>query len=299
VAQRARYVERASSEEERSLPLSEAGDDVPYMSLLLVPTAAGTPPANGRRGCVAVVGLGPAGPDWLTPEAQAELAAAEVLVGYAPYLDRVPQRLGQRRSASDNRVEAQRAREALKLAADGARVAVVSSGDPGIFAMATAVLEALDEDGEGTLADIEVRVVPGLSAMQAAAARVGAPLGHDFCVISLSDQLKPWAVIERRLAAAAQADFALALYNPASRSRREQLERAREVLLAHRAPDTPVVVARAVGSDEESVTVTTLAQLQTEVVDMRTLLIVGSSTTRVVRTAAGQPRVYTPRHYPG
>ena len=162
---------------------------------------------------------------------------------------------------SDNRVEAERARAALELAAGGERVAVVSSGDPGIFAMAAAVLEALDEDGGG----VEVRVVPGLSAMQAAAARVGAPLGHDFCVLSLSDQLKPWDVIERRLDAAGAADLALALYNPASRTRREQLERARSVLLRHRAPDTPVVVARAVGSGEEAVTVTTLGGLDAAV----------------------------------
>jgi precorrin-2 C20-methyltransferase/precorrin-3B C17-methyltransferase len=202
-------------------------------------------------------------------------------------------RHGQRRHASDNRVEAERARAALELAAGGARVAVVSSGDPGIFAMATAVLEAVDES-DGAFAGVDVRVVPGLSAMQAAAARVGAPLGHDFAVVSLSDQLKPWEAIERRLDAAGAADLALALYNPASKTRREQLDRAREVLLRHRAPETPVVVARAVGSEDEAVTVTTLRELDTGIVDMRTLLIVGSSTTRV--TAGG--RVYTPRRYP-
>jgi precorrin-2 C20-methyltransferase/precorrin-3B C17-methyltransferase len=297
VADRAQYVERASCAEQRTAPLREAGSDVPYMSLVLVPTTAGVPPRDGRPGRVAVVGLGPAGPDWLTPEAQAELAGAEELVGYGPYLARVPERPGQRRHASDNRVEAQRAREALDLAAGGARVAVVSSGDPGIFAMATAVLEVLDEEAE-RLNGLEVRVVPGLSAMQAAASRVGAPLGHDFCVVSLSDQLKPWAVIERRLDAAGAADLALALYNPASRTRREQLDRARAVLLRHRAPSTPVVVARAVGSAEERVDVTTLGDLDPAVVDMRTLLIVGSSTTRVLAGPAG-PRVYTPRRYPG
>jgi precorrin-2 C20-methyltransferase/precorrin-3B C17-methyltransferase len=297
VAGRARYVERASWPEQRTAPLRETDGDVPYMSLVLVPTAAGAPRRNGRPGRVAVVGLGPAGPDWLTPEAQAELAGAEELVGYGPYLARVPERPGQRRHASDNRVESQRAREALDLAAGGAQVAVVSSGDPGIFAMATAVLEVLDEEAE-RLGGLEVRVVPGLSAMQAAAARVGAPLGHDFCVVSLSDQRKPWAVIERRLDAAGAADLALALYNPASRTRRAQLDRAREVLLRHRAPATPVVVARAVGSAEERVDVTTLGALDPGVVDMRTLLIVGSSTTRVVAGPAG-PRVYTPRSYPG
>ena len=164
--------------------------------------------------------------------------------------------------------------------------------------MAAAVLEALDED-DGALAGVDVRVVPGLSAMQAAAARVGAPLGHDFCVLSLSDQLKPWEVVERRLDAAGAADLVLALYNPASRTRREQLARAFEVLRRHRAPDTPVVVARAVGAPEETVTVTTLGELDLDAVDMRTLLIVGSSTTRVIAGAAGAPpRVYTPRRYP-
>jgi precorrin-2 C20-methyltransferase/precorrin-3B C17-methyltransferase len=177
-------------------------------------------------------------------------------------------------------------------------VAVVSSGDPGIFAMATAVLEVLDS-GDERLAAVDVAVVPGLSAMQAAASRVGAPLGHDFCVISLSDQRKPWTVIERRLEAAGEADLALALYNPASRTRREQLVRAIEVLRRHRRPATPVVVARAVGSAEERVDVTTLGDLDPGVVDMRTLLIVGSSTTRVVAGGNGPPRVYTPRSYPG
>jgi precorrin-2 C20-methyltransferase/precorrin-3B C17-methyltransferase len=287
------YVERASSEAERVAPLKEAGEKVPYMSLVLVPSAE---PAerNGQPGRVSVVGLGPAGPEWLTPEAQAELAAAEELVGYQTYLARVPERRGQRRHASDNRVETDRARHALELAAAGARVAVVSSGDPGIFAMAAAVLEVVD--GDTAFADVELRMVPGLSAMQAAAARVGAPLGHDFCVISLSDQLKPWEAVERRLDAAGAADFVLALYNPASKSRREQLARAIEVLRRHRQEATPVIVARAVGAPEESISVTTLGELDLDVVDMRTLLIVGSSTTRVI--AGPTPRVYTPRSYP-
>lgn len=293
------YVERASTPEQRTAPLREIEGEVPYMSLVLVPTANGSAPSDGRprRGAVAVVGLGPAGPEWITPEARAELAEAEHLVGYGAYLARVPARSGQERHPSDNRVEAERARHALELAAGGARVAVVSSGDPGIFAMATAVLEQLEEGG-AEFADLDVRVVPGLSAMQAAAARVGAPLGHDFCAISLSDQLKPWEVVERRLEAAGAADLVLALYNPASHTRREQLERARTVLLAHRAPDTPVVVARAVGSAEESIAVTTLSALEVDRVDMRTLLIVGSSTTRVTDAGSGHPRVYTPRRYP-
>jgi precorrin-2 C20-methyltransferase / precorrin-3B C17-methyltransferase len=299
VAERSVYVERASAEDQRVAALEEVDGDVPYMSLVLVPTRRQVGPARANgRGSLAVVGLGPAGAQWLTPEASAVLAASDELVGYGPYLDRVPHRPGQRRHRSDNRVELDRARHALALAADGARVAVVSSGDPGIFAMATAVLEALDGADE-RLSGVELCVVPGLSAMQAAAARVGAPLGHDFCVISLSDQLKPWPVIERRLEAAADADLALALYNPASPTRREQLERAIEVLLRHREPGTPVVVARAVGTDEERVDVTTLDDLDANVVDMRTLLIVGSSQTRVFPNGGGPPRVYTPRRYPG
>ena len=308
VAERAIYVERASSDAERVAQLADVEGSVPYMSLVLVPTAArpGEEAADARgagagaHGSLAVVGLGPAGPEWLTPEARAELAAAEHVVGYAPYVARVPERPGQRRHASDNRVELERARHALELAAGGARVAVVSSGDPGIFAMASAVMEALEEDPAH--AHVDVRVIPGLSAMQAAAARVGAPLGHDFCVLSLSDQLKAWETIERRLDAAGAGDFALALYNPASKTRREHLPRVRELLLRHRAPDTPVVVARAVGAPEETVTVTTLGALDLDAIDMRTLLIVGSSTTRVLASGngarGGRVLLYTPRRYP-
>ncbi len=298
------YVERASRTDERVAALDDVEGEVPYMALVLVPTARHAPApqravaaATDARGRLSVVGLGPAGPDWLTPEASAALAAADELVGYGPYLDRVPPRAGQRRHSSDNRVEMDRARHALALAAGGASVAVVSSGDPGIFAMATAVLEAV-ESGNGEYADVDLRVVPGLSAMHAAAARVGAPLGHDFAVISLSDQRKPWSIIERRLDAAGAADFALALYNPASRARREQLERAREVLLRHRSADCPVVVARDVGGAGEAVAVTTLGGFDAERVDMRTLLVVGSTTTRVISGPGGRELVYTPRSYP-
>ena len=293
VLERGIYVERASSDRERIAPLAEIDEKVPYMSLILVPAVpAGGAPHNGRSGRVSVVGLGPAGPEWLTAEAQAELQEAEVLIGYETYLNRVAERRGQERHATDNRVELDRARHALALAADGRRVAVVSSGDPGIFAMAAAVLEAVEADGRD---DVELRVVPGLSAMQAAAARVGAPLGHDFCVLSLSDQLKPWPVVEDRLEAAGRADLVLALYNPASKTRRDHLVQAIEVLRRHRSDSTPVVVARAVGAPDEAIAVTTLGDLDPAVVDMRTLLIVGSSTTR---TIPGSARVYTPRSYP-
>ena len=295
ITQRGVYVERASSPRQRIAALNEVEGKVPYMSLVLVPSASRARRRSGDTGRLTVVGLGPAGPEWLTPEARAAIAAADELVGYHSYLNRVPARRGQARHASDNRVEADRARHALELASAGSHVAVVSSGDPGIFAMAAAVLEEY-ERGNGQYTGVELQVIPGLSAMQAAAARVGAPLGHDFCVLSLSDILKPWEIVERRLRAAGEADLVLALYNPASRTRRDQLERALELLRQHRAPGTPVVVARAVGSESESVTVTTLDALEPAAVDMRTLLIVGSSTTRVL---GGQvPRVYTPRSYP-
>jgi precorrin-2 C20-methyltransferase/precorrin-3B C17-methyltransferase len=282
------YVERASSEQERVRPLAEVNEPVPYMSLVLVP-ACGAPMHRGRgHGKVTVVGLGPAGPQWMTPEATAALSGAEVLIGYETYLARVPSRPGQVRFGTDNRVEAERARHALDLAAAGSAVAVVSSGDPGIFAMASAVIEEA-----GAYPGVEVQVVPGLSAMQAVAARVGAPLGHDFAVISLSDQLKPADVVDTRLAAAAGADLVLALYNPASRTRREGLARAVEVISAVRTAQTPVVVARAVGTAEERITLTSLGELDQSQVDMRTLLIIGSSQT-VIRGG----HVFTPRHYP-
>ncbi|MFB9247022.1 precorrin-2 C(20)-methyltransferase [Sphaerisporangium melleum] len=250
--------------------------------------------AGGGRGEVVVVGLGPGGRAWLTPEAQDALATADDLVGYGPYLDRVPPNPRQRRHASDNRVEAERAAHALELAAAGSRVAVVSSGDPGVFAMASAVLEVAGAD---RFAGVPVRVVPGLTAAQAVAARAGAPLGHDYCVVSLSDRLKPWEVIAGRLTAAARADLVLAIYNPASRARTWQVTAARDLLLEHRAPDTPVVIGRDAGRPGESLRVTTLAKLDPAHVDMRCLLIVGSSTTRVVERH-GRPVVFTPRRYP-
>ncbi|MEU4223639.1 precorrin-2 C(20)-methyltransferase [Nonomuraea sp. NPDC026600] len=289
------YVERATMGAERVAPLKDVDpSDVPYFSLALLTSPAErtfvpTPAPAEVAGEVTVVGLGPAGRPWLTPEAQEALAAATDLVGYGPYVDRVAPNPRQRRHRTDNRVEAERARHALDLAREGARVAVVSSGDPGVFAMASAVLEAAAD-----FPDVPVRVVPGLTAAQAVASRVGAPLGHDYCVLSLSDLLKPWEVVAERLAAAARADLVLALYNPASRSRTWQLAAARDVLLEHRDAATPVVVGRDVGGAHESVTVTTLGELDPARVDMRCLLIVGSSTTRVTKSGT----VYTPRRYP-
>ncbi|WP_433715645.1 precorrin-3B C(17)-methyltransferase [Nocardia sp. CA-084685] len=244
-------------------------------------------------GEVVVVGLGPGSPDWTTPEVERALAEATDLVGYTTYINRVPSRPGQRRHASDNRVESERAAMALDLAKHGAKVVVVSSGDPGVFAMAAAVLE---ESADPHWQGVPVRVLPGLTAANAVASRVGAPLGHDYAMISLSDRLKPWEVVAQRLSAVAAADMAIAIYNPASSQRTWQVAAMREVLLEHRKPDTPVVLARDVGGPTESVRVVTLAELDPAEVDMRTLLIIGASTTAVIESDHGI-RVYTSRRY--
>jgi precorrin-2 C20-methyltransferase / precorrin-3B C17-methyltransferase len=299
VLERARYIERATMEGERIVPLADVDPaTVPYFSLIVVPgrDVVPEPAGAGAIGDVTVVGLGPGAPEWISPQAQRALAAATDLVGYQPYLDRVPPQPGQARHGSDNRVEIERARHALALAASGRRVCVVSSGDPGIFAMATAVMEAV-ENGEPEWRALDMRIVPGISAMQAAAARAGAPLGHDFCVLSLSDRLKPWPVIAARLEAAASADLALALYNPVSSQRVWQLSEARSILLRHRGPDTPVVVARDLGGPEESVRIESLGDFDAARVDMRTILLIGASTTRTFRGAGGRTFVYTPRSY--
>ncbi|MEV4741650.1 precorrin-2 C(20)-methyltransferase [Streptomyces sp. NPDC049555] len=293
----ARYVERATMPGERTGRLADVDpQSVPYFSVAVLPSRVDAPPvADG--GEVVVVGLGPAGPQWLTPEARGALAAAQDIVGYSTYVDRVPVRPGQQRHASDNKVESERAEFALDLARQGRRVAVVSSGDPGVFAMATAVLEVACE---GPYRDVPVRVVPGMTAAHAAASRAGAPLGHDYAVVSLSDRLKPWEVIAGRLHAAAAADLVLALYNPGSRSRVWQVGKARDLLLEHRAPDTPVVMARDVGGPTERIRIVSLGELDPAEVDMRTLLIVGSTQTRRVRRGADgtEEIVWTPRRYP-
>ncbi|EPJ40995.1 putative Cobalamin biosynthesis protein CobIJ [Streptomyces afghaniensis 772] len=293
----ARYVERATMAGERLAELADVdAESVPYFSVAVLPSRVDAErPENPERGEVVVVGTGPAGPLWLTPETRGALAAADDLVGYTTYLDRVPRRPGQVRHGSDNRVESERAEFALDLARRGRRVAVVSGGDPGVFAMATAVLEVASQED---YADVPVRVLPGVTAANAAAARAGAPLGHDYAAISLSDRLKPWEVIAERLHAAASADLVLALYNPGSRSRTWQVGKARELLLEHRAPDTPVVVARDVGGTGERVRIVRLADLDPAEVDMRTILLVGSSQTRAVRRGDGEEIVWTPRRYP-
>jgi precorrin-2 C20-methyltransferase/precorrin-3B C17-methyltransferase len=293
------YVERASRAEQRIAAVTDVDpESVPYMAIVIVPGAEArrqpvvAGPAAETTGRVDVVGLGPGGRDWLTPQAQAALAAADHLVGYGPYLDRVPPNPRQQRHASDNKVESERAEFALDLARRGHRVAVVSSGDPGVFAMASAVIEVAAEQ---RYADVPVTVIPGLTAAQAVASQAGAPLGHDYAVISLSDRLKPWSVVAARLEAAASADLVVAIYNPASKSRRTQLADARELLLRYRAAATPVVVGRAVGSPDQQVTITTLGELDVATIDMRCLLIIGSSQTQFVEATG---RVFTPRRYP-
>jgi precorrin-2 C20-methyltransferase/precorrin-3B C17-methyltransferase len=310
------YVERASQPEERWLPVADVDpSSVPYFSLIVVPGDTAPAPAaarlrqelpavesvevtrggvstgstSGDTGEVLVVGLGP-GPDgWLTPEVSSALAEVGHVVGYAPYVNRVPQREGLQRHASGNTVEVDRARHALDLAIAGERVAVVSGGDAGVFGMASAVFEAAED---AAYAGVRIRVLPGVSAVQAVAARAGAPVGADFAVMSLSDRLKPWSVVEDRLRAVAAADLVLAIYNPASRSRTEQIGLARDVLLEQRKPDTVVIVGRDVGRAEESLTVTTLGDLDPASIDMKCLVIVGASSTRV--TGTGQ--VWTPRY---
>lgn len=247
-------------------------------------------------GSLAIIGLGPGEARYLTPSALAALEAASDLVGYGPYLDRVPARAGQIKHASDNRVEVERARHALMLAAEGKAVAVVSGGDPGVFAMAAAVFEAL-EAGEPSWRKLQITVEPGITAMLAAAAKAGAPLGGDFCAISLSDNLKPWEIVTARLTAALSADFVICFYNPISKARPWQLGKALELAATIRAAETPVIFARAVGRPDESLRVLTLAEAiaAAETADMATLVMIGASATRLIAREGGNPIVYTPR----
>lgn len=252
---------------------------------------------TSRKGYLRIVGLGPGAEAWITPEASTLIAEASDLIGYAPYLERCPNKPGQRRHASGNRVEIARARLALELAGQDRRVVVVSGGDPGVFAMAAAVFEAI-EFGDPSWREIDIAVCPGVSAMQAAAARIGAPLGQDFCAISLSDNLKPWPLVERRLKAAAEGDFVIALYNPASSARPNQILAAFELLRRHRDAETAVVFARAVGRDNEDIEITTLKSADPRRADMSTLVIIGSSQTRAILRDHAAPFIYTPRGAP-
>ena len=258
------------------------------------------PSAKGRaRGSLAVVGIGPGSNGWRSPEVTRLVERATDLVGYSLYLDLLGP-LAERRTRHDFALgrEEDRVRHAMELAGEGRDVALVCSGDAGIYAMAALVFELLDR---GDLSDaascIAIEVSPGISALQAAAARAGAPLGHDFCTISLSDLLTPWPVIQRRVIAAAEGDFVIAFYNPVSQRRRTQLAHARDVLLRHRPPDTPVILATNLGREGEAVRIAPLESLEVDDVDMLTVVVVGSSDTRTVRTGDGRMWVYTPRGY--
>ncbi|QXH95601.1 precorrin-3B C(17)-methyltransferase [Pseudomonas ogarae] len=250
------------------------------------------------RGRLAVIGLGPGAAELMVPAVKAELARATDVLGYETYVRMAgPFRDDQMLHCTDNREEMQRARHAFELAAQGRSVIVVSSGDPGVFAMAAAVLEALHESSDPAWHQVDLEILPGVSASLATAAQAGAPLGHDFCMMSLSDNLKPWSIIEKRLDLAAEADLALAFYNPISRARPWQLGRALEIVAQHRTPETPVVLGRDIGRPGQTLRVTTLGQLTAEQVDMRTMVLIGSSTTCVFPRASGGNWVYTPRWY--
>ncbi|WP_333682840.1 precorrin-3B C(17)-methyltransferase [Pontibaca methylaminivorans] len=245
--------------------------------------------AEAASGWLAVAGLGPGGAGMVTPEVSAALAGATDIVGYAPYVARVPERAGLVLHASDNRVELERARHALSLAAAGRRVVVVSSGDPGVFAMASALFEAL-ETGPPDWAGLDIRILPGITAMLAAAAAAGAPLGHDFCAINLSDNLKPFDLVLKRIRLAVEGDFAMAFYNPRSRARAGQFAQVLDLLRESCPPGRLVVFARAVSTPDQDIRITTLADACPDMADMRTIVLVGSSRTR----RAGR-FVYTPR----
>lgn len=239
-------------------------------------------------GWVAIAGLGPGRADLVTPEVSAVLAEATDVIGYIPYVARVAPRAGLTLHPSDNRVELDRSLHALQLAADGARVVVVSSGDPGVFAMASAVFETLE--AHPAYHDLDIRVLPGITAMLAAAAAAGAPLGHDFCAINLSDNLKPWGTVEHRLRLAARADFAMAFYNPRSKSRPHQFGQALEILREECGAERLITFARAVSTPEQALRTVTLAEATPEMADMRTVVLVGNSATKCVGRY-----VYTPR----
>lgn len=244
-------------------------------------------------GWVVIAGLGPGNEDLVTPEVRAALDEATDIVGYIPYVERIAARDGLTLHPSDNRVEIDRSQHALQMAAEGKRVVVVSSGDPGVFAMAAAVFEAL-EAGPQEWRALDIRVLPGITAMLAASAAAGAPLGHDFCAINLSDNLKPWSLIEKRLRLAAEADFAMAFYNPRSKSRPEGFVRTLEVLREACADARPILFARNVTRPDQRLRIVPLTEATPDMADMRTMVIVGSSATRIIDTPRG-PILYTPR----
>ncbi|MCG6134588.1 MAG: precorrin-3B C(17)-methyltransferase [Nostoc sp. LLA-1] len=276
------------------LPISSS----PHLAIAIASTPIDPSTIGQPRGRLAIIGTGPGDSKWMSPEVKEILKSATDLVGYKTYINLIGSLAdGKQRHESDNREEIARATMALDLAASGRYVAVVSSGDPGIYAMAAAVFEVCDRHPKPEWESIDIHVAPGISAMQAAAAAIGAPLGHDFCAISLSDILKPWLIIEQRIAAAAQADFAIAFYNPVSQERTWQLTEARNILLQYRTPDTPVVLARNLGRPGQMVQVIKLQELTPDVADMRTVILVGSSQTRTIQRSDGSISVYTPRRY--
>ena len=273
----------------------EMGND---MSLGVAPAPLDPLQLGRARGRLAVIGLGPGAAELMVPAVKAELARANDVLGYETYVRMAgPFRDDQVMQCTDNREEMQRARHAFELAAQGRSVVVVSSGDPGVFAMAAAVLEALHESTDPQWHSVDLEMLPGVSASLATAAQAGAPLGHDFCVMSLSDNLKPWSIIEKRLDLASEADLALAFYNPISRSRPWQLGVALDIVRRHRTPQTPVVLGRDIGRPGQTLRVTTLGELTPDQVDMRTMVLVGSSTTCTFPRVDGTQWVYTPRWY--
>ena len=247
-------------------------------------------------GWVKIAGLGPGSEGLITPEVTTALAAATDIVGYIPYVARVPERSGLTLHPSDNRIELERAQDALSMAMDGKNVVVVSSGDPGVFAMAAAVFEALDH-GPRQWRSLDIEVLPGITAMLAAAAHLGAPLGHDFCALNLSDNLKPWDVIEKRLRLAAEAGFAMGFYNPRSKARPEGFAKVLDILCEAAGPNIPIIFVRAVSTDDEKSFITTLKEARADMADMRTMVIVGTSRTRIIEREGASPFVYTPRAF--
>ena len=273
------------------------GED-PNLTIFLAPEPIKIATVGQAQGKLTVIGTGPGSEQWMSPEVRRLIRAATDLVGYQTYINLIGDlALGKVCHISDNRVELDRSRLALDLAAAGKNVVVISSGDPGIYAMASAVFEVLECEARPEWQLIDLHIAPGISAMQAAAAAIGAPLGHDFCAISLSDILKPWEIVTRRITAAATADFAIAFYNPVSSQRSWQLAAAQEILLKYRLPTTPVILARNLGRVGEQVQMITLAELTPELADMRTVILIGSSQTRVIPRASGGSWVYTPRYY--
>jgi cobalt-precorrin 5A hydrolase/precorrin-3B C17-methyltransferase len=299
-------LQRIASQLDLPIRYSDDGERLPPLHsrsqrarLLLADEPIDVAAIGQPRGTLTVIGLGPGAPEFMVPAARQALDDAQDLLGYETYIRMAgPLRPGQICHSSDNREELQRASHAFELAASGRRVVVISSGDPGVFAMAAAVLETLHASSDPRWHAVDLHVLPGVSAALATAAKAGAPLGHDFCMLSLSDNLKPWAMIEKRLEHAAAADLVMAFYNPISKARPWQLGRALEIVRQHRAPETLVVLGRDVGRPAEALTVTTLGELAPEQVDMRTLVIIGSSQTCRFARPDGGEWVYTPRSYP-